>query len=1047
MLHSDKDNKPWDLIRLFLRHRVAANLLMSVMILSGVWALLQLNTQFLPNFKLHVITVRVVWPGANAEDVEHSVTTPLEQELQNLDHLKKMTSVSRLGNSLVTLEFKQGTDMAYALEQVRDRVSQVRDLPTDAEQPIVQRQIRYENVAKLFVTIKGGGLQELRPLIYRMERELLDRGIAKVKITGLPEQEIAIQVPAAKLAELHLSLAQIARRVAQLSDDIPAGEVGRGDVKRQLRSLDQRRTVSGFERLPLFTDSEGQVLRLGDIATITRRPQERQVSIYYQGQPAVELSLLRTETASTLKSARILQEWLNEIRPQLGPHVRIHIFDESWQYIKQRINLLLKNGAGGFILILIILFLFLNGRVAFWVAVGIPVSFMAALAALYLFDGSINMVSLFALIMTLGIIVDDTIVVGEESLTQLTHGHDPLYACEVGAKKMMMPVLASSLTTVCAFLPLFLITGIMGTILSAIPLMAICVIIASLFEAFLVLPSHLYHGFKQHKQIVPHKLRAYLDERFVHFREHQFRPFATQAIKHHWLTLSIAAAISFMTFGLVLGGHLNFTFFPSPEAATLHANVTFNASTPPAKSHVFMMQLEKALEKTDKQLSEKAKPIVQTAAIYTNMTHTDDHKGEAYSSMLVELSQPDMRKVTNREFIENWRKNIALSPDVANFSIIATRAGPPGRDLAVRLSGDNIVRLKQASEALQLVLRKYQGVSDIEDDLPYGEEQLIYQLSPEGKTLGLSVEQVGRQLHAAFNGEIAQVFHESHEEIEVRVTLPDAERYSLNTLEQLPIVLPSGNTIPLDTVVELRARQGFDAPRHTNTKLTALVTAEVDNKVTNANKIIANLSEKALPELIRKYNVKVNFEGRAEEQEETLRDMRYGIFIAFALIYIILAWVFASYGWPLLVMVAVPLGLTGAILGHWVLGLDLTVLSLFGFFGLSGIVINDSIILLSRYKLLREMTSLSVDEAIIEAACQRLRAVLLTSITTIAGLLPLLFETSRQAQFLIPMAVSITFGLAFATFLILLVIPALLAIYERRVDARKQSRSPPPVDG
>ncbi|MBB71091.1 MAG: acriflavin resistance protein [Legionellales bacterium] len=1017
------------IISIFARHPVAANLLMLIMLFSGAWALTQLNTQFLPQFNVNYITVRVVWDGASAEDVETSIVDPLEQELRNVDFLKEMTSNSTQGSGSITLEYDQGTNMTTALEQVRERVSLVRNLPQGSEEPVITKEENFENIAKLVLT-GPQNLAELRPLVHNMEQELLDAGIAKVEVEGLPELEVAIQVPSAQLSTLNMSLNDIAKRVSARSRDLPAGTIGRSNTARQLRALQQRREIKDFEEMPFVSDVEGRLLRLGDIATIELRPQESEVEVFYKDKPAVQLAVFRTETADALKAAKILKQYIKRTKPSLPEGVQLHVYDQTWRYIKQRINLLLKNGAGGFILIVALLFFLLNRRVATWVAMGIPVSFMAAIFVLHMLGGSINMVSLFALIMTLGIIVDDTIVVGEESLTLLNQGRPVIEAVELGAKRMLAPVMASSITTICAFLPLLLIGDIIGTILKAIPIVVICVIIASIIECFLVLPGHLYHSFRNIQASHSHPLRESIDAGFARFRDKKFRPFVRKAIRNRSLTICIAVASLLLGFGLIAGGRVNFNFFPSPDGNMIKASVQFMAGSSPETMQAFMGEMQRSLDETNlyyKKLEDR--DIVETDIIIRNKGAFLKGKGEQFSSMDVELIEPDDRDVRNDEFIAKWRENIQMIPEVESLIIQPPRSGPPGKDIDIQLTGKNINNLKQAALALANTLYGYNGVTDIEDDLPFGQEQLIYSLTPRASALGLTIDNIGSQLRSAFTGSLAQIYNLPNEEIEVRVMLPDEERHSLTTLEKLPIIGTGGERLTLGDVLTLDSRRGFDVIRHTDTKQTIHVTARVNPQVTNTNKIMASLEKSTLPTLTQQYNINYYLAGKSEEQKETLNDMKYGMMLAVVLIYIVLAWVFSSYAWPFVVMIAIPLGLVGAIFGHWVMGHDLTILSLFGFFGLSGIVINDSIILLTRYKELKA-EGMHPRRAIVEASCQRLRAVLLTSLTTIAGLTPLLFETSLQAQFLIPMAISISFGLAFATLLILVVIPAILSIYE-----------------
>ncbi len=1021
-----------DLLGVFSRHRVAYNLLMLIMILAGIWALDRLNTQFFPNIALDTVTVRVEWTGASAEDVESAVTDPLEQQLRSLDGLRKMTSNSAEGAATITLEYEEGTDMGVALDQVKEQVALVRNLPPAAEAPEVSRLIRYEPVARVLVTGTGIDIRELRALVQEMEHELMDRGIANIELVGLPEQEIAIQVPAAMLHELDLSLDDIADRVARLSQDLPAGSIGLNDVSRQLRALDQRRREVGFEQLPLLSDESGRLVRLGDIATVERRARSRQTAVSINGQPAIEMRLRRNENASSLESAEILERWLEDSRGRWPPGVQAIVYDQAWLLIKERIQLMLKNGAGGLVLVVLILFLFLNGRVAFWVAVGIPISFMATLGVLYLIGGSINMVSLFALIMALGIIVDDAIVVGEDALAHYQAGEPPLEAAEGGARRMLAPVIASSLTTIAAFLPLMLVGGVIGNVLFDIPLIVVCVIAASLVESFLVLPGHLRQAFEHIHGRPVSALRQRIDARFEQFREGRFRTVVGYSVDNPWTTLSIAVALLLLSVGLFAGGRLAFHFLPSPDGKLIYARTSFVAGTPPARTEAFLAHVKRALRETEAALGGN---LVEVATTHRGIVGGADDMpgqvGDQFGTTVVELVEPDSRDVRNTQFMREWRERVRLPAGIESFSIVERRPGPPGRDIDIRLTdpGNDVAKLKAAALDLASTLGTISGVSGIDDDTPFGQEQLIYRLSAEGRALGLTVEDVGRQLRAAYDGRVAQIFQDGDDEVEVRVVLPDSERHNLASLGDLNIVTPSGGSVPLFTVLDVTTRRGFDILRHTDRKLSVRVSAAVDPVVNNINDVIADLEAGPLQMLKTRYGIEYAYEGRRSDQTETLGDMARGGLLALAMIYLVLAWVFASYGWPLVVMSVIPFGIIGALLGHWLMGLDLTILSLFGLFGLSGIVVNDSIILVMFYKQQKER-GVAWRQAIVEATCQRLRAVLLTSLTTIAGLTPLMFETSRQAQFLIPMAVTISFGLAVATLLVLLVVPSLLCLHE-----------------
>ncbi len=1021
-----------NLTSLFTEHRVAANLLMILMILGGIWGIKKLNTQFFPSFELDIITVGVSWSGAAAEDVERSIILPIEEEIRAINGIDTLYSTSSLGRASIRLELVEGADVQYTLDEVKQKMDSIRNsLPSDAEEPVVQRVIRYENIASMLITSSKANLAELRYLARKFERELLDKGIRKINFSGMPSEEIAIQVSSGQLNALGMSLNDIATDISQRSLDLPAGTAAKSDGSRQIRSLSQQRDVEGFKQLPIIADADGRLVRLGDIADIQWRAEDKQIELSYQGQPAILMVLKRTENEDTLKAAAILENWLTTARTGLPEDIQLITYDERWTQVQARIDLLLKNGLGGLVLVIVILFLFLNARVAFWVTVGIPVSFMATLAVLYMIGGSINMISLFGLIMALGIIVDDAIVVGEDTLTHVQMGESGLSAAIGGAHRMLGPVIASSLTTIAAFLPLLIIGGTIGNILVDIPTVVICVILASLVECFLILPGHLHHSLRSKANLHPSKIRIALDAGFNHFKDKTFRRIVHAAIRFRWATLAGALAMFVIAIGLIAGGRVKFTFFPAVENELVTANVQFAAGTDNTRVREFLSHLDTTLQATEEQLGGDLIKIAFHEYGKANFPRTSSAptNGDEFGSLYIEMTPIDSRTLTNREIIREWRKQIHVPAGVEKFSIDQSTSGPRGKPIEIKLSGADVNLLKQASIEVQTLLKEYAGLSNIDDDLPYGTSQLIYELTPEGKATGLKLQQVGRQLRASFEGVEIQTFYAGQDEVAVKVMLPDEERDRLSALDYLPIVLPDGSTAPLSNIVNFSAQRGLDSMQRINGQLSINVTADLDEAAANANEIIADLETGKLDAVLDKYGIEASFEGKNKNQRETLADMQTGLMLALALIYIILAWVFASYSWPITVMLAIPLGLTGAIFGHYISGLNLTILSLFGFFGLSGIVINDSIVLITFYKKLRAQ-GIAVEKAIEEAACQRLRAVLLTSLTTIAGLTPIIFETSLQAQFLIPMATSIVFGLAYGTLLILLFIPAILTIFE-----------------
>lgn len=1039
------DARARGVLAVFADHPVACNLLMAMMILAGLWSLTRLNTQFWPSLDLDFATVAVAWSGATAEDVERLITTPLEQELADLDDVKEMTSVSTDGLAILFLSFDEGTDMGLAVDRLKEKVGLVRNLPSTAETPEINRVVNYERIARLVVTGRAT-MRELRALAHRFKRELLERGISRVELVGVPKEEIAIEIPAETQKTLGLSLAEIGRRVAAASVDAPVGLIGRDEVARQLRFVDQRRNSLEFGDLPILVNAKGQRVTVGDVATVVRRPRADQTTVTFAGRPAVELKLERAASSDSLASARILGEWLGQTRANLPPGVEIHVYRETWKLIKSRIDLLLKNGASGLVLVILILFLFLNARIAFWVTVGIPTSFLATLGVLYLIGGSINMISLFGLIMAFGIIVDDAIVVGEDAETHFRGGATPLRAAESGARRMLAPVIASSLTTIAAFLPLALVGGVIGTIMSTIPIVVICVIAASLIESFLVLPGHMRGSFAHMRRAAAARLRRVRGSRFEWFRERAFRRVADLCVEFRWTTIAATLLCMSITLGWFAAGRVSFTFFPVPESTVVSARVAFVSGTPEEEMVAYLSHVERALYEVEEGFGEDLVVVAVVRHGTETVVRRDDAGGKS-GTVFVELVEPDRRATRNRDILAAWRAALRPAAGIENLSIAEARVGPPGQDIELQITGFDLGNVKAAAEDLKRLLGSVPGVSGIKDNLPFGREQLVLKLTPVAESLGLSVQEVSRQLRAAYDGYLVQILADGDDEVEVRVVLPDDERNRLDSLDTFDIVLPGGNVAPVNNLVEIETRRGFDSVRHADGKLAVTVTGDVDPALANANRILNDFRANNMRELSKRYGVQFSLEGRQADQEETLTDMSQGAALALILIYLVLAWVFGSYSLPLVVMSIIPFGVIGAFWGHVLLDLELTVLSLFGFFGLAGIVVNDSIILVAFYKRLKEQ-GVALRQAVVDAACQRLRAVLLTSLTTIGGLTPLLFETSLQAQFLIPMAASIAFGLAFSTLLVLLLVPCLLYVHERvaeafsRADAEVREQAP-----
>jgi len=1019
------------LIGIFARHPTAANLLMIIMIISGLFALHRMNTQFFPDFGIDIVYVSVEWSGASAEDVDSNIVQAIEPEVRFLDGVKRVRSSSLEGRATVLVEFNPGTDMQSALSDVETAVSTVTTLPDDSEQPEVRKIVRYDTISRL---VLSGPVEEatLKKIAKRIRDGLLDRGIDQVDLYGARDEEIWVEIRPETLLELDLTLNEVSERIRETSQDVPSGDTS-GAIEMQIRSLGLLKTAEDIGSVEVRALTNGEKILLRDIARIRESFDDTGDEARRNGQRAIEIFVQRAVNADALDLADTTMSYLEDIRPTLPPTVTLEQYDIQADLIRSRIDLLLKNGLSGLVLVVLVLFIFLNARVAFWVAAGIPVALMATMLIMYLSGQTINMLSLFGIIMALGIVVDDAIVVGEHAEAKGREGLSSVEAAVAGARRMSAPVLSASLTTVAAFMPLLIISDIIGQIIRGIPLVIIAVIFASLIECFLVLPGHMRGALTASVKSGRRSLRVKFDDAFARFREEFFRPLVSLAVDQKYATISISIAALIVSIGLMLGGRVGFVFFPSPEADKVYANVQMVAGTPRSQTIEMLSELERSLgAASDRLTGQEGGTLVRMSLMKlggeVGRPSAAPASGDHIGGLVVELMPSDERDVRTSALIDAWREEVRPVAGVDILTILAAQGGPPGRDVDVRLSGGNIADLKAASLETQMLLKRYPGVSSIEDDLPFGKLETIIEVTPEGRALGFNTQSVGRQIRNAFDGAIAKRFPRGDEEVTVRVQFP-REVIGSGALDDLYLRGSEGAEVALSEVVDTRESRGFSRIRREDGVRQVAVTAEIDKQVTTTGEVLDALEADGIRKIAAKYDLRLTFAGKAEEQETTLADMKLGAMIGLAGIYIILAWVFASYVRPIVVMSIIPLGFVGAAVGHYLLGYEITILSLIALIGLSGIVVNDSIILVST---IDERLARGEDrrDAIVNGACDRLRAVILTSATTIGGLLPLMFERSLQAQFLIPMALTMIFGLMFTTLLVLFVIPALIALQE-----------------
>jgi multidrug efflux pump subunit AcrB len=1020
------------IIRAFLAHRIAPNLVAIVLCVAGLVAYSRLNTQFFPETSIPNISVAIKWPGASAQDVADGVLDRVEPELRFIQGVKELTSYATEGSARVVAEFQPGTDMDKALRDVEQRMAAVSGLPEDSETPTVTRFQFYETIAMLMLS---GPFDEavLQDYAKRVRDDLLAAGINRVSLNGKRQQEIAIDVDPVAMRQLELTAQEIGARIVAQSQNQPLGAIETGAAA-ALRMEGKVATAEGLASLEIRTLRSGQRIALRDVAVVKEARLSDDVQLFREGQRAILLDAERFAASDTIKSMEAVLAVAAQARATLPPTLKLEIFDVRARQIEQRLATLGSNALQGFAIVLVVLLLFLNVRVAFWVALGIPISILATFAFMYLTGQTLNSVGMVGFILVLGMLVDDAIVVGEHAQTRFEAGDSPHEAAAEGATRMFLPVIASTSTTQAAFYPIFLIGGAMGQILSAIPMVIIAALLASTLECFLTLPSHLRHAFegslkdRERKPWLLTRLwmaaRRGLDGGMTWFRRKPLGWLVRLSYRWRYVTLALASASLILSIGLLQGGRVGFTFFPTPEPERVTANITFTPGLPEPMRRSALDRIEASIVATASELQGDAKPII--AHVFQRLGQAGQSRGENIARIDIELIPGEQRSIRTDRFVDAARRALPTIVGVERLSIAGVRGGPPGSDIDVRLTGLPVGELKRAALDLQDRLEAIEGLTGAADDLPYGKPDIILELNARGRLLGLTTQSVAAQVRAAYEGAIPMRFSRGDEEVAIRVRQAGDAR-GVAGLRDLAIRLADGGSVALEDVVSFREQRAFSVLQRRDGKTAVAVTANVTPGEAQADQVIAELREGALAELQAQYGFDYAFEGRAQSQREAFADLRIGVIVALTLIFLILAFVFQSWMQPILVMLIIPFGFVGAVVGHWAMGFNMALFSMIGLLGLSGVLVNGAIVLVDRMNERRaEGESLAV--AATSASVDRFRALFLTTVTTVGGMAPLMLETSLQAQFLIPIAITMSFGLAFATLLVLFVTPSMLGV-------------------
>ncbi len=1020
----------------FVRHPTAANLLLVLLVIGGLYAAPQMRAQFFPDVIVDDIDVVVLWDGAGAEDVDRSIIQVLEPELQGVEGVTETTTRSREGSARVTLEFEPGWDMSQAQEDVQAALDSVNNLPTDAEDPEIQRGRWSDRVTD--VVIKGPvGVDQLANFADEFISRLFAEGITRTTIRGLAAPETIVEVTSLDLIRHDLTMQEIASAIAAEAEANPAGDVSGAQ---RVRTGVAKRSADQIANIVLRSTDAGTQLTIGDVARVRVEGVDRNRAYFVGPNPAISVRVDRSASGDAVRMQAVVEEVAAEMQLSLPQGVEIALIRTLAEQITSRLNILLDNGLMGLGLVVILLFLFLNARTAFWVAAGIPVAMTAAIAMMFAAGFTINMISLFALIITLGIVVDDAIVVGEHADFRARRlGEDPATAAENAARRMFTPVFSSTITTVIAFFGLVAIGGRFGDLILDIPFTVIVVLIASLVECFLILPHHMKHALthtaKEHWYDWPSRQ---VNKGFRWVRETLFRPFIAGVIWARYPVIALVFVVLASQVSLFIRGDVQWRFFNAPERSSVTGNFAMVPGASREDTYAFMRTLQKTVEEVGARYEEEygTNPIQFALAEIGGTTGrglSGQETKEDYQlgSIAIELIDADLRPYSSFAFVAELQDAVPRHPLLETVSFRGWRSGPGGDAIDVELSGGSAETLKAAAEELKAKLARFSEISALEDSLSYDKEELILQLTPQGQALGVTIDDLGRTLRARLNGIEAATYPDGPRTAAIRVELPSSE-LTADFLDRLlirtgPSATGEGTFVPLADVVTVERQTGFSVIRRENGVQVISVTGDIsEDDADRATEITEALTGDILPRLEEDFGISTYMSGLAEQERDFLSDAMTGLMLCLAGIYLTLSWVFASWVRPFVVMAIIPFGLVGAIWGHYVWDVPFSMFSVVGLIGMVGIIINDSIVLVTTVD--EYAAERGLVPAIIDGAADRLRPVFLTTATTVLGLAPLLYETSQQAQFLRPTVITLTYGLGFGLVLVLLVVPSLLAV-------------------
>jgi multidrug efflux pump subunit AcrB len=1035
------------------KNPVAANLLMVIILVAGLLGLSTVKQEVFPEFELDMVTVSVAYPGASPEEVEQGVVLAIEEAVRGLNGIKRVGGTSNENAGVVWAELLIDADRDQVVSDVKSAVDRIQSFPEETEQPSVNL---FKQARRVLSVIVAGetDLATLHAVATRLQGRLIaTKGITKVEVEGVPPREMSIEIPRETLESLGMTLEQVAMTIRAASVELPGGEVETRGGEILLRVADRRRTAAEYGQIVLRSSPSGGLLRLADVAKITDGYADNDQRTLYNGLPAAQLSIYQVGSETPHSVTTAAREVSEEFALNLPENLSIHYWNDQSLLLEGRIDLLVQNGRLGLLLVVGVLALFLNIRLAFWVAMGIPISFMGSFLLMPSLDMTINMISLFSLIVTLGMVVDDAIVVGEAAYALIEEGVEKRVAAIRGAQQMATPVTFAILTTMAAFGPMFFVPGFMGKLFRIMPAVICSVLLFSLIESFFVLPAHLANmstkqpgtGFFGQMERRMDRVRGFMNGKLRGFINGRYARALERVLHQRYTALAIAIAILLFAVGLVGGQFLPTSFMPNIEGELVSASARLPYGAPTANTEAVREALEKSLDKTIQELGPDTVKGIYTTVGSPPVVDGPGPKNMTTGSHLlgiqVYLVESDKRDYGAKTFTSTWAKNTPEIPGVEAISYNDAWGPNAGAAVDLRMSHPRPDVLQEASEDMMARLRGYEDLTQFESSLAAGKPRLDFHLTDAARTMGLSSLSVGSQLRSAFYGAEALREQWGRDEVKVMVRLPADQRTSEYDIEAFKVRTPTGESVALGDVATFERNRSPTTIQRESGKRTVNVKAHLTPQAVSPQSVKDSINATDIPALLEKYpGLEIGYSGEQREQAESFASLGKNYLIALVAIYALLAIPFRSYLQPIIIMSAIPFGIVGAFLGHLVMGFNLNIISLFGIVALSGVVVNDSLILVDAANRARAEGHSAI-EAIQMAGKRRFRPIMLTSLTTFFGLAPMIFETSMQARFLIPMAISLGFGVLFATFIVLLLVPAVFLIvndiqgwFERRFD-------------